>query len=340
MPVDGACPVCQWSDGSVLHTFSAEEAAQQYVPVRTELRRREAVREHIQRLWGGPECRVIRCAQCGFCHAQPYVAGDATFYELVHAKTTYPDWKWEFELTRHVVAKMVKVERRGGFRLLEIGAGDGAFLRRITPALVKPDRVLATEYSAYGKREIEKLGVRCLAADIRQLCRQEYAGAFHAVCLFQVLEHLDELEALFAQLSAIAAANGSLFIAVPNELRIEFNESSGSLLDLPPNHIGRWTRRSFAVLAERLGWEMVDHRRQIESFRGKAVRHLKFCRTRRAQDETSLANFLERTCTGPLRKPGIALDIAVNGWRALPALVELARRKELGDSQWVHLRKV
>jgi SAM-dependent methyltransferase len=301
--------------------------------------RHEALREHIQSLWQGDECSVIACAQCGFCHADPYIAGDARFYELAYERTGYPAWKWEFGMTRDTITRLVEGHQLCDFHLLEIGAGDGAFLKQIIPALTASDRVLATEYSDYGIREIKKLGIECLPVDVRELSVASYAERFHVVCLFQVLEHMDRLDALFRQLDAITAPNAHVFIAVPNELKVEFNENNGSLLEMPPNHIGRWTQHGFAIIAERNGWRVAEHRREIEGFCSKAVRHMKFAHARRAQNPRSLANLLERTSSAALRKSGIAADIAMNAWRTVPALWRLARNGDLGDSQWVWLRK-
>ena len=337
--VDSPCPACQQRGGSLLHTFHAAEAAQHYVRKETDAARHESLRQHIGRLWQADECRVIRCSGCGFCHAEPYIAGDARFYDLAYTRTGYPVWRWEFNVTRQTLIRLTKQHRLNDLHMLEVGAGDGAFLKRITPELTAAENVLATEYSSYGIRAIGKLGITCLPVDVRELSPAAYAGRFHVVCLFQVLEHLDRLDALFTHLRAITAEDAHLFIAVPNEIKVEFNENHQSLLEMPPNHIGRWTPRSFAALAQRTGWRLVEHRREIEGIGTKSARHLKFFHARRTQNPRTLANRLERISSGRWRKAAVAVDLALNGWRTIPVLWQLARRPELGDSQWAWLRK-
>ena len=43
----------------------------------------------------------------------------------------------------------------------------------------------------------------------------------------------------------LLSKNGEILIAVPNEEIIKFNELNGALLDMPPNHIGRWSKKTF-----------------------------------------------------------------------------------------------
>ena len=59
------------------------------------------------------------------------------------------------------------------------------------------------------------------------------------------MEHLDD-SLLINTLKEILTDNGEILIAVPNEKVIEFNENNGALLDMPPNHIGRWSKSSLS----------------------------------------------------------------------------------------------
>ncbi len=57
--------------------------------------------------------------------------------------------------------------------LMEIGAGDSAFVRRIAEDLLPKESILCTEFSDYGRKQIEKFGVICLSEDVRDLSRAE-----------------------------------------------------------------------------------------------------------------------------------------------------------------------
>lgn len=334
--VTARCPACHTDHAEQLWRVEAAEAAQHYVLREVHPARHRALRDHIESLWGASTCDVLRCTDCGFGFAHPFVAGDAQFYALAYDRTGYPAWKWEYDRT---VKALDQADLPAAFSLLEIGAGDGAFLRRVTPSQTPRDRVLATEFSDYGRRSIEALGVRCVAHDVRALPLDAPGAPFDVVCLFQVLEHLDGLDALAAHLAALTAPNGHLFAAVPNAERIAFNERHGSLLDMPPNHVGRWTRAAFGALAARHGWYVEAHEVEPERLSSQLRQLVVYRYMRRRQDARSLANRVERISNPALRTALRIATAAVSGLTALPTAAALARRGDLGDTQWVHLRR-
>ena len=336
-PSTARCPACHATQSVVLYTVRAEEAAQHYVRRETDPDRHDALRAHIGVLWGAEAADVMRCTACGFGFAHPYVAGDESFYTLAYERTSYPDWKWEYEQTLGVLRSL-----QAGFdeppALLEVGAGDGAFVKRVAPSLTPKERVVCTEYSAYGRREIERYGIECLDRDVRDLPLDTYGGRFDVICLFQVLEHLDRLDALFEHLGALAAVRGHLFLAVPNDQRIAFNERSGALLDLPPNHIGRWTREAFEAIAGRHGWRIEAHEIEPEGPRAKAANFAEFRYMRVRQSAGALAQRAERL-PQPIRRPAQAALAVAYALGRPRALAELVRTPGLGNHQWVHLSR-
>jgi hypothetical protein len=72
------------------------------------------------------------------------------------------------------------------------------------------------------------------------------------------LEHLDKLDKTFETFNAIIKPGGHLFIGVPNDKKIRFNELNGALLDMPPNHVGRYNKKAFEVIAQRYGWNIME----------------------------------------------------------------------------------
>lgn len=333
------CPACLEKRCSLLYTVDSRAATQHYVLREVAPERHEALRLHIERLWGQPTCDVVRCMDCGFCFADPFVAGDARFYDLAYERSSYPSWKWEFERTLNTLGELRREGKLDNFKLLEIGAGDGAFIKCIAPSLIPRQNVLTTEYSTYGKKTILRYGVECRSQDIRAFPRHQYAGRFDVICMFQVLEHLDRLDALFESINQFSTSGGHLFIAVPNARRIDFNELHGSLLDLPPNHTGRWTRRSFEVFAQRHGWRVVTHEIESEKPGNKLTRHIAYRYMRKRQDHGSLANYVEQVSGRIARRVLQASTAALYAVVALPEIYTLIKAPMLGDAQWVHLQK-
>ena len=255
-PVIASCPICHSTKAYVLYSVNSEHAAQHFVLREVDPERHSRVRMRIEQLWQQPTCEVVRCNDCGFCYSNPYVAGDKRFYSLAYIRSGYPIWKWEYQLTYETLRESGMVD----FRMLEIGAGNGTFVRRIAPSLTMIENILCTEYSDYGINELRKYGVSCLPEDIRTPEFEKYKTRFDVVCMFQVLEHMDGLDSLFVRLNWLTSKeNASLFIVVPNPKRIEFHELNGALLDMPPNHVGRWNRECFEIIAKRYGWKVDRH---------------------------------------------------------------------------------
>jgi SAM-dependent methyltransferase len=289
---------------------------------------------HIENLWGQNTCEVVQCGKCGFSFSHPFIAGDKRFYSLAYSRSGYPRWKWEFQLTYDLI-----LNRCSGsdIKLLEIGAGDGAFVKRIAGEILPKENILCTEFSEYGRHDIEKFGVKCLSDDVRNISSPEYKGRFDIVCMFQVLEHMDRLDILFRKLNWLIKKGGSLFIAVPNPSRIEFNELNGALLDMPPNHIGRWNQKCFEAIGEQNGFRIEGYKVEESSFVPMAKRFIIYRLLRRAQQSGSFENKLLMTKGRYLRLMQL-FGVAVNSISAIPALTRLNSR--LGNSQWVDLAKV
>lgn len=331
-PEQAKCPVCSHHEGSLYWTVNSQEAAAHFVLETAARDRFEKLKAHIETLWQGPTCKVIECRSCRFVYASPYVAGDKTFYELAYERSGYPGWKWEYRKTLDTLQPLITPE----FTLLEVGAGNGAFIRALLPLEVQAKNMVATEYSDYGRTSIEQMGIQCLPEDVRSLDKNQYGKRFDAICLFQVLEHLDNLDPLFVQLKTLLKTGGSLFIAVPNNARIEFNEQNGALLDMPPNHIGRWNRSCFEVIARNHGFTLAEH--AVEEFkRLPALYQFAVYRTmKNAQRNGSLEN-LAFSLKGRLPKAiAIRIMAVVNLMKGLPAILKM--NSTLGDSQWAHFK--
>lgn len=335
-PVDDcSCPVCRQTGGKRLYEVDVAEAAQHFTRAEVDPEENRQFREEFRVLWGGDHARVVRCDHCGFCFADPYVAGSANFYRLFLKNPHYPVWRWEFDQTGAALRELAPgIE---GARLLEIGAGDGAFVRSVCPGVVPKERVVCTEYSAPGAQAIRDYGVRCEMTDVRAL-RQAGHGDFTFVCLFQVLEHLDDLETFFGAVTELTRRPAHLFISVPNDEYIAFCELNHGLLDMPPNHIGRWNRTCFDTIGRCHGWSLVDHRLEPTNFRSlvHALGTSRYIRRRAAAG--TLANRTSRFNNRTLRRlAGMPLCVA-EMVAAVPA-ARANRGRPLGGAQWAHLRR-
>lgn len=334
------CPICSSRDLEFVHReIHSVEAARHFLNPSRNLDRYEQLCRHLPVLWGRDYCSVRRCRACGFGFSDPYIAGDEKFYSLAyeHKPGDYPAQKWEYTVARDKLGKCIEAHGRDVARLIEIGAGDGAFVRQIVPELMGPERVLCTEYGEYAAAQIRKLGIRVALGDIREMDTSA-ERAFDIVCMFQVLEHMDRLRELFSKLRMLTSPKADLFIAVPNSKRTQFSEHNGSLLDMPPNHIGRWTKSSFEALAAREGWKMVEFIEQPpgakESWRSFSIyRYL-----RASQLDGNMSARIRGLRQSTISRALEVAMVAAFTIRSLPLFPRLLS-EGMGNSTFVHLSR-
>jgi 2-polyprenyl-3-methyl-5-hydroxy-6-metoxy-1,4-benzoquinol methylase len=330
---EAICPICHSKKAHLLWSVNSDEAAQHYVLKEADPQRFQELTAHIKKLWQQDTCDIVRCGHCEFCYSYPYIAGDDRFYTLAYDRSGYPTWKWEHQLTYDALKKS-----RTNFTLLEVGAGDGAFVKGIAPELTDKENVLCTEFSDYGRQQITEYGIKCLSEDVRRIQSESFQESLDVVCMFQVIEHLDDLEVLFERLNNVTHKNSSLFISVPNPKLVEFAELNGGLLDMPPNHIGRWNLQCFEEIGERWGWKVENYEIENSTFSAKASLFYKYRFWRKSQETGSLANRVLRIKNSQIRSVMKLVAVSFYALTALPELTAL-RSGDLGFSQWVHLMR-
>ena len=331
-----ACPACHAKcDDEPLRAFGHREAAQHFVLAEEFPERHAQLAEHIRQLWGGSRCELLACKGCGLQFAWPFVAGGGEFYNLAYPHSDYPTQRWEFEQTVTALQR----QPLGPGKVIEIGSGFGHFLCQISPRLVATRDVIAIEYNDRARQQLQALGFTAHAQDVRSAALAAYRGQVVALFMFQVLEHMDGLDRLLQRVGELLRPGAQIFIAVPNIRRIDYNETQGALLDMPPNHISRWTRGAFEAMACRQGWELLDLRTEPMSWRGFIKRDLVYSHMRRAQRSGSLANRVRAHRRTPLRlaAEGALASLAAPS-RALRWALAASRGVALGESVWVHLR--
>ena len=299
-----ACPACAATAAHrPFRSFTAQEAAQHFVLAQEYPQRHEELVHAIRRLWQADQCQMLECQQCGLGFAHPFVGGDAEFYNLAYPFSDYPKDKWEF---RRTLAELNKSDCQGR-QALEIGSGFGYFLSQISPSLFRPENVTAIEYNDTARARLVAAGYKALGVDVRSPALASVVGEMDFVFLFQVLEHLSGLDELMARFSQMMRPAASLFIAVPNQRQMNFNEEQGSLCDMPPNHISRWTPEALKVFANRNGFALQACELEPSNWRAFMRQDLVYAHMRRSQTPGTLANRVRSAARGPKRKGAEAL---------------------------------
>ena len=295
-----ACPACTQTDNSVERTYSVLDAATHLLPAGRDPVGHARLNEALRALFDGDRVDVRRCRSCGLWFAQPFVAGTAEIYNLVTGGCEfYPSRRFEFELTIRALRS------RPGSPLLEVGAGDGAFLRRARDAGVL-ERALATEYDARALASLRLIpGVSTAQRSLPELAADS-DERFDAICMFQVLEHLDSVDEVFAALRKLTAGRGQLFISVPNADSVTAQEELTGFWEMPPNHIGRWTTRAIERVADRHGFCVLERRVERQTRLARLWELAKYHFQGRAYDPSTLAGRVNglpaRAVRGPIKR--------------------------------------
>lgn len=174
----------------------------------------------------------------GLYFFDPALGGDPDFYRQFYRRLVERQvWsrnaiRTEFE---HAAARI-----RPGDRVLDVGCGEAAFRRLIPQA-----RYVGLDPGADGG--IPGVSDATLADHIR-----DHAGAYDAVCAFQVLEHLAAPRPTFADMVRAARPGGLLIVGVPH-VPSALTRIPNFLLNAPPHHLTWWTKSALAALATRCG---------------------------------------------------------------------------------------
>ncbi len=325
-PYDTACPVCDHSKNRLLYKVSSKEATNHFlVTGGVDIGQSAAIEDKIIRLWGGKIAAVVLCQNCGFVFADPFIAGDHEFYNLLpHSVGEGPEnWKWEFDITYKKIAALAI--GNSGLKLLEIGASTGDFIKRVAN-LISKKNILCLEHSEIGVNSITKAGIEAHSWSFHELrSKEEFSKKFDIICLFQVLEHIDKLDETFKTFNSIVSPNGHLFIGVPNGRKIKFNELNDALLDMPPNHIGRYNKGTFEFLGNKYGWK-------IEEISVEPYTSLDVMKTVMYYQSLKRAQFppIKETVWSHIKQ---YLEIKYLRLKAI------FLHKQLGETLWVHFRK-
>lgn len=152
----------------------------------------------------------------------PPTPGGPDFYARLHRLRWYnPADRFEFGWT--------SVRLPAGIRVLEVGAGARRFAQHVGHvALSTVDRFNAAP-----------------------------EGTFDAVCAFHVLEHVADPLEFVRDLAERLAPGGELLLSVPD--RDSYLERASDLvLNAPPHHLARWSRRGLVAVLEAADLRIVE----------------------------------------------------------------------------------
>ena len=210
-----------------------------------------------------PDGRLYRCGNCKSLWLDCRIENDpAATLEYGSAYRSGQDTSKAIALHR-VFRKLSLLPIPGSDRLLDIGCGDGALLE-----LAQRDGWQVQGMDS-DQRAVETIRLRsgkaivgCLGGDVDQL------GQFDVVTLWDVIEHVADIERAMTQLAQAVAPRGRLLILTPNadcaldrvahlERNFTFRQSQHMMqLCLNRYHLHRFTLSGLTKLVTRFGFEV------------------------------------------------------------------------------------
>lgn len=153
--------------------------------------------------------------------------------------------------------------QRGGRAILDVGCGNGKFLRAMRAAGWRVCGIEPSPAGAARARSDHGLEILC-----RNVLDVEFPERrFDVITLWHVLEHVSEPAAYLRHVARWLAPDGRLVVAVPNFAGVEARllGKRWAFLDVP-RHLFQFTPRSLAITAQRAGLAVVPGRLHLAEY--------------------------------------------------------------------------
>jgi 2-polyprenyl-3-methyl-5-hydroxy-6-metoxy-1,4-benzoquinol methylase len=184
----------------------------------------------------------VRCGSCGLERFEPMCPGNAEFYRELMATVPYNEQRWEFAMVRQRLSPAAAV--------VDLGCGDGSFLRSLGP---RPGRTVGIDHHRPSIERLNAEGIEAFTVDFAVFADAE-AARFDAATCFHVIEHVSDPPRVMRAARTCLRPGGKLFASVPNRERAL--RGADEPLDCPPHHVTRWAAEQLYALAARTGFRV------------------------------------------------------------------------------------
>ncbi len=216
------------------------------------VRGRLRLRLPFERVWGqssidraGDVLSLYECRECELQWFSPLELGGGELYAHLEAGSGYYEaTRWEFDV--------VAPEMTPDDRVLDLGCGDGAFLRRVRGTARE---VAGYDFNADAVAALVRAGITGFSGSLDDVAVR-VAEQFTVVTAFHVVEHLPDVRAFVSAGTRALRPGGTFVISVPNRDRLRLADVEP--LDFPPHHASRWSEAQLARLGEETGLTLVD----------------------------------------------------------------------------------
>jgi 2-polyprenyl-3-methyl-5-hydroxy-6-metoxy-1,4-benzoquinol methylase len=235
------CLLCQSNHIKIKETHTKTELLKVWEPINID------IKEEIKL----DEVNLYQCEECKLKFFDPQLAGGDKFYSELGKLDWYylHPGKTEYDY----VQKFIKE----GDTILDIGAGRGILYTKIT----KKVNYTGLELSTKAVELAKEAGINVRQEDLL-IHAADHQSFYDIVCLFQVLEHLTELDNFIKSIHLTLKSGGLFVIAVPNNDDY-ISYLPNYIFNLPPHHTILWTKTSLKFLAKKYDFEIIEVKREL-----------------------------------------------------------------------------
>ncbi|MBK5272437.1 MAG: class I SAM-dependent methyltransferase [Bacteroidia bacterium] len=190
-----------------------------------------------------PVINIYECNETCYRFYHPgCIIGDEKLYEELQFKGI--ENKQGYYRVNQFDHKYADSEIDEGEHVLEIGCGDGSFLKSL---MGKTKNITGIELNANAAQLCRKNGIEVYNELIEAHSVKRYCY-YDAICCFQVLEHIYDVKVfIFNSLKALKTG-GKFIISVPNNEPYFLRYNKYETFNLPPHHMGLWNEKVFKKL--------------------------------------------------------------------------------------------
>lgn len=251
MTPPSSCPACRSRAVKCVESVTVEALAEAWAreACHGEDSSVETIRQYLHSDLKAIEVEFWQCQDCGLEFANPMRSWTANHYPMERHTLGFDH-----------LATLANLSAMASTRILDIGCADGQFLAR---ASALGHDVTGIDFAAEDVETARQRGLQAYAAEVDQIGKM-FKGKrkFQMITLFQLIEHLNEPDRVFSQVSELAEKGGRLVIGCPSDLRYTRRFAHPQRLersdfwDYPPQHTLRWTPKALAAFLLRHGWEI------------------------------------------------------------------------------------
>lgn len=195
---------------------------------------------------------IVRCAACGHMQLERFPSDDALSraYAVAASEDYVEEEDGQRDTARIALDRIDRWASQRG-RILDLGCWVGFLLAEARERGWDTVGIEPSAFASSYARERLKLDVRqddLLTADLP-------AGAFDAVVLGDVLEHLVRPGDALERIATLLAPGGVLYLALPDSGSVLAHRMGARWWSVLPTHVQYFTRGSLAELLRRHGYE-------------------------------------------------------------------------------------